>query len=138
MNRTTLLYRGEGDDPKESLLPSDLQVIELIAKGRERNDVAAVLEINRTEVNRRLAKAFRLTGTNNSTHLVTRLANLGLGEYIGAGEATTKAAEQARQTAFLDAAEYLRNQRLKTPLGDVEEHTNDVILSLAKALEERA
>ena len=125
-----------GDDPVTRILPRDLEVAVLTARGMERDAIAAELEVSRSAVNRTLRKLFDLTGTKNAAALVALL----LAHGVIAPEDVDNDAPAVKVYAAHDmvkrkALKIVRGNLLKSPDGEAEEHVNSVISAIHDELD---
>lgn len=129
------------------ITPRDIQVARWIARGKERNEVASILETSRSAINRHMIKIMRTTETRNGTQAIATLMALGLltpGDVSDGGPADREAVakriapslQSVSDAATVRPAEvrsYLLGQRIPRPDGEVEEHFNWCMESMAEA-----
>lgn len=63
---------------RQEITPRDIQVARWIARGKERNEVASILETSRSAINRHMIKIMKVTETRNGTQAIATLMALGL------------------------------------------------------------
>jgi DNA-binding CsgD family transcriptional regulator len=118
MTSTEVLSAAEA---RQTLTPADIEVIEFVASGFERDAIAARLGVSRTAVNRHIRKAFELTGAVNAANLVTILSEDGR---LPLGRARVRARAEAIVSAHIIAK----------PVDETERHVNDVLIDIARVL----
>ena len=121
MKTTEVLSTAEA---RETLTPRDIEVIEFVASGFERDDIASRLGISRTAVNRHMRKAFELTGAVNAAHLVAILMADGR---LPLGHARIRARAESIVAGYL----------IDDPQSMADERVNRRLLSVARALGEQ-
>ncbi len=109
---------------RETILPRDVEVAELLASGLNRVQISARLGVSLSTVGRQVGKMYRLTGTTSLPRLLQALRDAG---HLAATE----------DGAGKRAAAIVRGLLLPVPDGDVEEHVNRVLETVARELEEK-
>lgn len=129
------------------LNPRDIQVAKWIARGKERNEVASILETSRSVINRHMIKIMKATETRNGTHAIATLMALGL---LTASSVTDESPQGRSRRAKKIAPDlptpadtvvvtpsevrtYLLGQRVPRPDGEAEKHFNWCVEAMAES-----
>jgi DNA-binding CsgD family transcriptional regulator len=131
------------------ITPRDIQVARWIARGKERNEVASILETSRSVINRHMVKMMRATGARNGTQAVATLMALGLltASDVMSGSPQDRHRKAKRIAPDLsapadvvvtpsDVRTYLLGQRVPRPDGEAEKHFNWCIEAMAESWSE--
>lgn len=137
---------------RQAITPRDIQVARWIARGKERNEVASILQTSRSAINRHMIKIMKTTESRNGTQAVATLMALGLltpsdvtDVDVPAREATARRIAPDLSTGFAlptvkcaEVAAWLRSRRVASPIDDAEEHVNICLDEMAAEWEARA
>ncbi len=133
------------------LTPRDIQVARWIARGKERDAVASILQTSRPAINRHMAKMKHLTGAANATETVAVLMAVGL---LTASDVTDGPVWEREKLAQriapdlsppdtpvvkrIEVAAWLRSQMISDPDGEAEGHLNWCLGRMISEWEARA
>lgn len=137
---------------RQEITPRDIQVARWIARGKERNEVASILETSRSAINRHMIKIMKVTETRNGTQAIATLMALGLltaSEVtdldVPAREATARRIAPSLSTGATlptvkraEVAAWLRSQMIADPVDETEEHFNTCVANMSASWETRA
>lgn len=121
---------------RQEITPRDIQVARWVARGKERNEVASILQTSRSVINRHMVKIMKATEARNGAQAVATLMALGL---LSASEVSDMDVPERRREAqriapdlstgaamvsVSDVVAFLSGQRVPNPVDDAEEHFN--------------
>lgn len=113
---------------RDKILPRDVEVAEFIARGMNRVVIAERLGVSLSTVGRQIGKMYRLTGTTSQPQMIQALRDAG--HLPGGRKRVTVVARPGER-----AASIVRSAFVPDPAGDVDEHVNAVLESVAVRLE---